>query len=226
MEIKDIIAKAVERGEKALNEYDSKKVLQHYSIPVTKECLAKSLDEAKTFAAEIGYPLVLKGSSTVLTHKTEMNLVELGIKDETALITAYRSIEERGHGQLDGVLVQEMVSGQRELVAGMTRDLQFGPCVMFGLGGIFTEVLKDVTFRIAPLKTADALDMMDEIRAKKILDSFRGKPAVDRKALADILVNLGRLGMEQDAIAEIDINPLIIKGDTPVAVDALIVLRS
>jgi succinyl-CoA synthetase beta subunit len=225
MDIKDIITKAIERGDKALNEFDSKAVLRGYSIPVAKEKLARNIHEAREFADGIGYPVVLKGSSTVLTHKTEMNLVELGIRDDRELIRAYREIEERGRGQLDGMLIQEMVIGQRELVAGMTRDPQFGPCVMFGLGGIFTEVLKDVSFRVAPLKKIDALNLMDEIRSRKILDEFRGKPAVHRGVLADILVNLGRLGMEQDDIAEVDINPLIVKGDIPIAVDALIILR-
>jgi len=119
-----------------------------------------------------------------------------------------------------------MIKGERELVAGLTRDPQFGPCVMFGLGGIFTEVLKDVTFRVAPLERYDAYEMMDEIKAKKILDEFRGKPAVDREKLADILINLGRIGLEHEEVAEIDINPLIIKDSMPVAVDALIVLRA
>jgi acetyl-CoA synthetase (ADP-forming) len=220
-----IIKDAIKRGDKALSEYESKLVLKEYSIPVTKEFLAKSLNEAKSFAKEIGYPLVLKGASSTLTHKTELNMVEVGIKDEAELEKAYKGIEERGKGKLDGVLVQEMIKGQRELVAGLIRDPQFGPCVMFGLGGIFTEILRDVSFRVAPLEEVDAYEMMDEIKAKKILQEFRGKPAVNRKVLANILVNLGKIGLEIDEIAEIDINPLIIKDDTPVAVDALVVLK-
>jgi len=107
----------------------------------------------------------------------------------------------------------------------MTRDSQFGPCVMFGLGGIFTEALADVTFRVAPLTNEDALEMIDEIKAKKLLGEFRGSPAVDRKALVKALVGVGDLGAKHNAIAEIDINPLIICGDKPVAVDALVVLK-
>jgi acetyl-CoA synthetase (ADP-forming) len=118
-----------------------------------------------------------------------------------------------------------MVKGEREFVAGLIRDPQFGPCIMFGLGGIFTEVLKDVTFRVAPLEKRDAIEMMNEIKAKKLLDEFRGKPAVDRDVLASALINLGRIGLENDEIAEIDINPIIILKDKPVAVDALVVLR-
>lgn len=220
-----IIEDAVKRGEKTLSEFDSKKVLDAYAIPVTKELVTQNLSEAVKFADEIGYPVVLKGSSSTLTHKTELNLIELNIQDRDGLEKAYKALEERGGDQLDGILVQQMIKGDREFVAGLIRDPQFGPCVMFGLGGIFTEVLKDVTFRVAPLEKRDALEMMDEIRAKKLLDEFRGKPAVNRDILADALINLGRIGLEIEEVAEIDINPLIIDGDTPVAVDALVVLR-
>ena len=220
-----IIEDAMKRGDKTLSEFDSKKVLDAYAIPVTRELVTKDLSDAVKFADEIGYPVVLKGSSSTLTHKTELNLIELDIKDRDGLEKAYKALEERGGDQLDGILVQQMVKGDREFVAGLIRDPQFGPCVMFGLGGIFTEVLKDVTFRVAPLEKRDALEMMDEIKAKKLLDEFRGKPAVNRDILADALINLGRIGLEIDEVAEIDINPLIIDGDTPVAVDALVVLR-
>jgi acetate---CoA ligase (ADP-forming) subunit beta len=223
--VETIIDKALKNGEKTLSEYDSKKVLEAYSIPVTKEYIAHSLDEAKKYAAEIGYPVVLKGHSSKLTHKTELNMIELNLKDETAVEAAYKGLEERGKGQLEGILVQQMVKGEREFVAGLIRDPQFGPCVMFGLGGIFTEVLKDVTFRVAPLEMRDALEMMNEIKAKKLLDNFRGKPAVNRDVLAHALINLSRIGLEVPEIAEIDINPLIINNDVPVAVDALVVLK-
>lgn len=220
-----IVDDALKRGDKNLSEFDSKKVLAEYGIPVTKESVAHNLDEAKGIAREIGFPVVLKGHSSALAHKTEKNMIELNIEDEAALARAYQALEQRGEGQLEGILVQEMVKGERELVAGLVRDPQFGPCVMFGLGGIFTEVLKDVTFRVAPLEQRDALEMMDEIKAKKLLDTFRGKPAVNREILAAVLIGLGRIGLEVPEIAEIDINPLIIKGDTPVAVDALVVIK-
>jgi acetyl-CoA synthetase (ADP-forming) len=221
-----IIEDALKRGDKALNEYESKQLLEAYAIPVTKEFVATSIKDAVSFARQIGYPVVLKGSSRTLTHKTEHRLIELGIDNDEALEKAYKALQERGKGQLDGILVQQMVKGERELVAGLIRDPQFGPCVMFGLGGIFTEVLKDVTFRVAPLEMRDAYEMMDEIKAKKLLDQFRGKPAVNREVLARALVNLGRIGLEVEAVAEIDINPMIIHEDTPIAVDALVVLRN
>jgi len=118
-----------------------------------------------------------------------------------------------------------MVAGDRELVAGLVRDPQFGPSVLFGLGGIYTEALEDVAFRVAPLSRWDAFQMMDELRGRKLLDAFRGMPPVDREALANILITLGTIGLENPAIREIDINPLKIRADgQPIAVDALIIL--
>jgi len=114
----------------------------------------------------------------------------------------------------------------RELVAGIIRDVQFGPCVMFGLGGIFTEVLKDISFRVAPIDRKEAFNMMRESKASKILEGARGLPPADLDRLADILINLGKIGLEQDEVKEIDINPVVLEGSRPVAVDALVVLQS
>jgi hypothetical protein len=122
------------------------------------------------------------------------------------------------------VLVQELVRGSRELMVGMTRDAQFGPCVMFGLGGIFTEILKDVSFRVAPIEKRDAKEMMQEIKGHKILENVRGMPAADLEELSEILIRVGEIGLDNDAIKEIDVNPLILSGGNPVAVDALVVL--
>ena len=151
-------------------------------------------------------------------------MVKLNVGNSDEVVHVFDELMSKIKG-LDGVLIQKMVKGSREFVIGLSRDPQFGPCVMFGLGGIFTEALKDVTFRVAPLSKEDALEMIDEIKTKKILGEFRGSPAVDREALAKALVGVGELGMKYDSIAEIDINPLIISGNKPVAVDALVVLR-
>lgn len=123
-------------------------------------------------------------------------------------------------------MIQEMVKGNREFVIGLIRDPHFGPCVMFGLGGIFTEAMKDVSFRVAPLTEEDAREMIGEIRAAKLLDAFRGEKAVDREILVRALVGIGNLGMKHEEIAEIDINPLIVKDGKPVAVDALVILQA
>jgi acetyl-CoA synthetase (ADP-forming) len=168
---------------------------------------------------------VLKASGPAITHKTEGGLVRLDIRTEEEARSAFHEIIAAVSPDGGKVLVQEMVKGQRELVVGLTRDMQFGPCVMFGLGGIFTEILRDVSFRVAPLQKRDALEMMREIKGHKILDAVRGKPAADLDQLADILVTVGNIGMEQESIKEIDINPVILAGSRPVAVDALVILQ-
>jgi succinyl-CoA synthetase beta subunit len=218
-----IIRKALRRGQKTLSEYDSKQVIQSVGIPITRERLVRSRKAAVSYANEIGYPVVLKGCSDKAAHKTEMGLVKLRLENAKEVRRAYDEIMAKGI-ELDGVLVQEMIRGEREFVIGMSRDPQFGPCVMFGIGGIFTEVIKDVSFRVAPLTERDADEMLDEIRMKKLLDEFRGSPAVDRRQLAGALVSIGGIGVDHPEIAEIDINPLIISGSRPVAADALVVL--
>jgi acetate---CoA ligase (ADP-forming) subunit beta len=218
-----IIKKALDRGQKTLSEFDSKQVIQSVGIQITREKLARTRAEAVKFAEEIGYPVVLKGCSDKAAHKTEMGLVKLKLAGADEVGKAYDEITGTGL-DLDGVLVQEMIKGDREFVIGMSRDPQFGPCVMFGIGGVFTEVIKDVSFRVAPLTELDAEEMIDEIRMKKLLDDFRGSPAVDRKQLVKALVGIGDLGYRHDEIAEIDINPVIISGNRPVVVDALVVL--
>ena len=221
----EIITEALKAGQGTLSEYESKKLLGAYNIPVTQEILAENKDAALEAAKKLGFPVVLKACSPTLTHKTEKKLIALKLRDDNEVAEAYDAVMERAKGEsLDGILVQEMVSGSRELVVGLTRDEQFGPCAMLGLGGIFVEVLKQVTFRIAPLEERDALEMMDELPGNKILDAFRGEPPVDRAALAKILIAVGTIGLEHEGVKEIDINPLIIAGDKPVAVDALVVL--
>lgn len=221
--MEQIIQKAIQRGQKTLSEFESKQVIQSAGILITREKLARNRDEAVRFAEEIGFPVVLKGCSDKAAHKTELGLVKLKLTNADEVRAAYDDITGKGL-ELDGVLVQEMIQGNRELVIGMSRDPQFGPCVMFGIGGIFTEVMKDVTFRVAPITEMDAEEMIDEIRMKKILDEFRGSPAVDRKMLTHALVSIGDIGYRNADIAEIDINPLIISGSRPVVVDALVVL--
>jgi len=220
-----IIEKAVKAGQTMLSEYESKQVLAAYHIPVTREILVDDVKDLLSAIQEIGYPVVLKGCSPEIIHKTEKGLIQADIRNGKEAKTAFKGIMINMDDTEKAVLVQEMVKGKRELVVGLTRDAQFGPCVMFGLGGIFTEILKDVSFRLAPLEKRDTLEMMDEIKAHKILDAVRGMDAVDRDILSEILINVGKIGVENDTIKEIDINPVIISGSRPVAVDALIVLQ-
>jgi len=226
METDPIVAEALEKGLESLSERSSKLLLEKYGIPVTPEKLAGSPDEAVAAAEEISYPVVLKAEGPGIAHKTERRLVAVGLKDEADVREAYDTITANlGDTPSDGMLVQKMIKGERELVIGLVRDPQFGPCVMFGLGGIFTEILKDTSFRVAPITEDDALQMMDDIRASAILGPVRGMKPANREKLARALVGLGRIGMEQDYVGEIDVNPLIVDGDgEPVAVDALVVL--
>ncbi len=219
-----IIQQAVENGQKTLSEYESRLVIESAGVFVSAAELAKTREEAIEAAERMGFPVVLKGCSAELAHKTEAGMVVLNINSPEQVARVFDELTGKVKN-LDGILVEKMVRGNREFVIGLTRDSSFGPCVMFGLGGIFTEALKDVTFRVAPLTREDALEMIDEIKTKKLLGEFRGSPAVDREALAKALVGVGDLGVRYDAIAEIDINPLIVCGDKPVAVDALVVLK-
>jgi acetyl-CoA synthetase (ADP-forming) len=219
-----IIQHALEEGRTTLSEYESKQVLRSYGIPTTREYLVQDPRQLPQACEQIGFPLVMKGCSPELTHKTEKALILLDIRNQEEAATAFAELQARINSSEAAILVQEMVRGPRELMVGLTRDPQFGPCVMFGLGGIFTEILKDVAFRLAPLQPKDAQEMMFDIKAHKILQGIRGMKPVNLEELAGVLVAVGRIGVENDQVKEIDVNPLIIRGDKPIAVDALIVL--
>ena len=173
--IEQIIKTADEKGLSSLSEYDSKKLLAAYGIPVVKETVAKTPDEAADAAARINFPVVIKGLGSQLLHKTEMGLVHLKLQTKSAVIQAAGEISKAAGPNLEGFLIQPFVEGKREWVAGMFRDPQFGPVIMFGAGGIFTEALSDVAFRLAPLAQNDAEDMLNEIKGKALLNDFRGE---------------------------------------------------
>ena len=220
-----ILKAALKRNQKTLSEFDSKRVLAAYGLPVSREILVSSQSEAKAAAKKVKYPVVLKTCSADEAHKTEKGLIAVNLASQSALVDAFKLLKKRaGKSYTGDYLVQEMVSGSREVMIGMHRDPSFGPAVMFGLGGIFTEILQDVTFRIAPLRKKDARDMLRSIRGTKILDEVRGMPAVDRDILCHALMAVGQIALDHPNIEEIDINPLIIRGTSPIAVDALIVL--
>jgi acyl-CoA synthetase (NDP forming) len=221
----NIITAALEQGRNTLNERESKEVLKSYGIPVTREIEVTNPSSLVAAVREIGFPTVLKACSHKLLHKSEKGLVIVDIRTEEEAFAAFQTIQKKLNDDECGVLVQEMIKGQRELVMGFIRDPQFGPCVMFGLGGIFTEIMKDVSFRPVPLSKQDCIDMMHEIKANKLLGSVRGLPPVDLETLSNILISLGKIGMENDNISEVDINPLIISGNGAVAVDAVIVVN-
>lgn len=220
------IKTAIANGQTALSEYQSKYLINSFGIPITLEKLVKSVDEAVAAAELIGYPVVLKACSWELMHKSELGCIELGLTNPRAVKDACNRILKKTDIPLEGILVQEMIDGQRELVVGLSRNLQFGACVMLGFGGVMTEVIKDTVFRVAPFDRLEALDMIDELKSRPMLDSFRGQKPADLDAICRTLTAIGRLGMEEDVIAEIDINPLIISTDGRIkAVDALIILE-
>jgi succinyl-CoA synthetase beta subunit len=210
-----------------LSEHESKEILRGAGISVPAEELVGDPDAATRAAATIGFPVAVKLCGRGIAHKTERNLVRLGLADATAVRQAGEALlaarrPDDGEARL---LVCPMVRGRREVIAGLVRDPVFGACVMLGLGGIFAEVIGDVVFAVAPLVGPDAEEMIDALRYRELLGPFRGEPALDRAKLARILETLGRLGLERPEIRAIDINPLIVSGDTPVVIDALVELE-
>ncbi len=225
LEVAAILEEAQKKGAYALDEYEGKRILAAYGAPVVRESLTYDWMETKAAALKIGYPVVMKVCSRQATHKTEEGLVALNIKSETELQRSFENLYASAQRLKGGILIQQMVEGVRELAAGMIRDPQFGPCVMFGIGGVFAEVIQDVSFWVAPVQTKDVYDMIDEIKGRKILEAARGMEAVDLEAVARCVIALGNIGLEHEIVKEIDVNPLVVRGGRPVAVDALVVLE-
>ncbi len=226
MNPRELIEKAKSSASSTLNEADSKRLLAAYGVPVVAERIADDASDAARLAREIGLPVVLKALGARLTHKSERGLVRLNLATEEQAERAARELVAEAGPDLEGLLVQPMLSGRRELLAGLFRDPQFGPVVMFGLGGVLTEVLDDVVFRLAPLERREAEEMLDTIYSGELLGQFRGEAAADRTALVDTLTGLSRLGLDFADVAEVDVNPLLVTPDgRVVAVDALVALR-
>jgi succinyl-CoA synthetase beta subunit len=207
-----------------LSEFDSKTMLRAYGVPTVDEALANGAEEAVDVARRLGHPVAVKLCASGLAHKTERNLVRLGLANDRAVADAAADLLARRHpGERDAaLLVERMVSGRRELILGLTRDPQWGPCVMLGLGGILAEAIRDVVFRVAPLSAVDGIEMIEDLKAAHLLGAFRGEPAVDRDALGRALVALGRIGLDHPDVVSIDVNPMIVCGAQPIAVDALV----
>ncbi len=210
---------------RTLSEHASKQLLSAYRIPFCREELAADPDAAAAAAARIGFPVAAKLCGDGIAHKTERGLVRLALGDEAAVRRAAKELLSRARpedGEV-GVLVAEMAPGKRELIAGMVRDPQFGPCVLLGIGGVMTEIWRDVAFAAAPLSASDARAMAHRLRAKgMLLAPFRGEVAADLDALAEVLMALGRVAVERPDVVSIDLNPLLLREGKPVAVDALV----
>ena len=219
-------------GAVTLSEFESKAVLRSFSIPVTRELLVREEEDAAKTAADLKYPLAVKIVSRDIAHKTETGGVRLGISNAAELTAAASEVIANARAykkdaRIDGVLVSEMAKGVEALI-GVVNDEAFGPTVVLGLGGVLSEVLKDVTFRIAPFGIETAHDMIAELRGAKLFDGYRGSPATDKEALAQVLVDVSRMAAALGPrLKEMDINPLFVrpKGEGVVAADALVVLK-
>lgn len=226
-DMETVFTEAAEKNRSSLTEVEAKQVFKAAGIPVVPEIVVKTVDQTVDAARKMGFPVVLKGTGPAILHKTEAGLVHPGLATAAQVLAAAEQITARAGHRLEGFLVQPMIRGKRELVAGMFRDPQFGPVIMFGLGGIFTEALEAVAFRIAPLDDADMEDMLDSFPGSGLITAFRGEEACDRRVLKTVLKGLSDLSVSRPEIQEIDINPLIIQPDgKPVAVDGLITLQA
>ncbi|RJQ73216.1 MAG: CoA-binding protein [Desulfobacteraceae bacterium] len=217
-------ARPLPSQEATWDEYDSKRLLADWGIPVVQEQLVCDPDQAWQIAQRIGPPVVLKGLLPGKAHKTEHGLVKLNISDPARLQTAFDTLRRQMDHQ-GRVLMQKQASIDYELIAGFIRDDQFGPCVMFGLGGILAELEPDVRFAMAPLNRAGAIKLMRSLRNRKLMQGFRGLRPIEEETMAEILVRLGDLGSAYPQIAQIDINPLVVSEGKPLAVDANVILK-
>ena len=231
--IEKILDKAKDEGRKALTEVEAKTLLRAWGLAVPRGGLARSATEARSLFSSIGGAVALKASSPDLLHKTEAGVIRLGIESADDVDRAFEEIVAKAkkwdpRARLDGVLVEEMIGGdRREVIVGTRQDLRFGPVLTFGLGGIFVEAIRDFAVWPAPLSLDEARQMIWRIRGYRILTTLRGRPAADLEALAQVLCQVGQLASEwQERIAELEINPLFVlpEGSGVVVGDALAVL--
>jgi acyl-CoA synthetase (NDP forming) len=226
----EIIAQARREGRKALLETEAKTICMEYGIPVTAFKLSKNEDEATKFAEQIGFPVVLKIVSPDIIHKSDAGGVKVNLKSVEEVRSAYEKILENAKkydaaARIEGVLVQEMVPQSTEVIVGALKDAQFGQTLMFGLGGIFVELLKDVTFRIAPITQADAVEMITGVKAYPLLKGYRNTPPADIEAITAVLLNTSRLVMDFPEVKELDLNPVMAYEKGAKTVDARIILE-
>jgi len=224
-----IVQGALSRGRNFLLEPESKEVVGSYGMPITKFKVCKSVEEAIKYSHEIGYPVVLKIVSPDVLHKSDVGAVKVNLKNDSEVREAYGEIVKnvkkfKNDVKVVGVIVEELAPQGNEVIVGMAKDPQFGPALMFGLGGIFVEVLKDVSFRIAPLTEYDARDMIQEIKGYPILTGIRGQKPADIDSLVDIILRVSKLVTEHPEIEQLDLNPIFVYPQGAKIVDARIIL--
>jgi acyl-CoA synthetase (NDP forming) len=229
MSITSIIDRARTDGRKVLTEVESKEILEEAGIPTARARLATSADEAAAAAQEMGFPVALKVVSPEITHKSDVGGVKLNVGTSQEAKAAFDEIvaaakKAQPDARIDGVSVQKMARPGIEVIMGMSQDAQFGPVLMFGLGGILVEVLKDVSFRLVPITPRDARQMVQEIKGRPLLEGYRGQEPADVAALEKLLLRLSEFVEAHPEIAELDLNPIFAYKDGAVAVDARIIL--
>jgi len=229
MLLKEILDRARTENRTVLTEIESKQILEEAGIACTETQLARTRAEAVSLSESFGYPVVLKISSRDITHKSDAGGVKVDLKNKAEVETAYDDIMQSARqkfpqARIEGISVQRMASKGIEVIMGMTRDPNFGPVLMFGLGGILVEVLRDVAFGIVPLENKDAAEMIDEIKGKKLLEGYRGQDSADKSCLESMLLRLSAFVDGKREIAEIDMNPVFARSDGAVVVDARIIL--
>ena len=229
MIVNDILSQARKEKRTVLTEIEAKQILQEAGIACSETKLASTKEEAVSLSNAIGYPVVLKISSVDITHKSDAGGVKVNLKDKAAVEKAFDEIMKSCKSQfpdanIEGISVQGMAKQGIEVIIGMTKDPSFGPVLMFGLGGVFVEVLKDVAFRIVPLERKDASEMIGEIQGKKLLAGYRGQDPADIPFLEDILLNLSAFVDKTPEIQEIDMNPIFAYKKGAVVVDARMIL--
>lgn len=230
MSPREVIANALKEGRIKLLEHEAFQLLKYYGIPSPEVVVVKSPDEAKELADKIGYPIALKIVSPDIIHKSDVGGVKLGLRSgeeaRKAVEEMLKTVKSKApDARIVGVLMYNMAPQGLEVIVGGVRDNVFGPVVMFGLGGIFVEVSKDVSFRVAPITFEDALAMLSEIKSAKILEGYRGQPPVDKEAIADIIIKAARLMEDNLEVESIDLNPVMAYAEGAMVVDARIVLR-
>lgn len=230
MEDCKIIIQNALNGKRPLLVNEAQQILKLHHIPTPRSDKVSSVNEAVLKAKEIGFPVVLKIISPQILHKSDVGGIILNVRDEKELKVQYEKLlvgigKREPSAKVLGVLVEKMMTSSTEVIVGGIRDSQFGPSIMFGIGGIFTEIYDDVAFRVAPICKIDASNLIHEIKGYKILEGARGKPQADLDSIMNILINVSDLMMEHEAIDQIDLNPVIVYPDSVCAVDSRIILR-
>ncbi len=227
MDISEVLKNKIESNETILTEFESKELLKEIGISVPSQRLITSIDETISAAEEIGFPVVLKLIAEDIVHKSDTGAVKLNIKDKDELEAAYKDLMNIPSQVEIKISVQKMADDPiADLIIGMTTDAQFGPALMFGIGGILVELLEDVSFRIAPVTEYDCREMIREIKGFPILDGYRGKPKADINAIVDTLMKISDLVIKYEEINELDLNPVFIYEKGLICVDARIILKN